>query len=156
MGAQANEAPTPPPGQEDYSPDARGRRPDPLQRSPMARVIRATVGRGEYLSIHQQGGEVVFDYGSMRRTFTPGAHSVVSTVDGGVGDQRSGWKGRDYLIVQKAELGPEVTERVGLSADGKQLIDKLHIGAAELPAVEFTRIYAHTNEVAPRQLPVSD
>lgn len=155
-GQGRQEPPIPAPGQEDYSPDAHGHRPDPLLRSPMARVILTSVARGDYLAIRQREGVVVFDYGVARRSFTPGAHSVVSTVDGSVGDQTSGWKGREYLIVQKGEMGPEVTERVGLSGDGRQLIDKVHIGAAELSAVDFTRVYNRTNEAAPRQLPVSD
>lgn len=146
----------PAPGQEDYSPDARGRRPDPLRRSPMARVIEANVARGDFLTIHQGPGEFVLDYGGLRRSFTPGQRSVVSTVDGGVGDQTSGWKGDQYVIELKAQMGPTVTERYGLSADHKHLIEKLQIGSAELPAVELTRVYDPTNEVAPHQLPVND
>ena len=155
QGATVNEV-TPPPGQEDYSADARGHRPDPLQRSPMARILQASVARGDYLAIREHSGEVVFDYGVTRRSFTPGAHSVVSTVDGGVGDQTSGWKGREYVIELRAQMGPAVTETYGLSGDGKHLIDKLHIGSAELSAVELKRIYNLTDEAAPRQLPVSD
>ena len=105
-GQGRQELPIPAPGQEDYSPDAHGHRPDPLLRSPMARVILTSVARGDYLAIRQREGEVVFDYGVARRSFTPGAHSVVSTVDGSVGDQTSGWKGREYLIVQKGGDGP--------------------------------------------------
>lgn len=145
----------PPPGQEDYSPDTHGHRPDPLRRSPMARIIVAAVARGDFLTVRQAPGEFMLDYGGVRRSFTPGQHSVVSTVDGGVGDQTSGWKGSEYVIQMRSQLGPEVTETYGLSRDGK-LIDKLHVGSAELSAVELTRIYDPSTEAAPRQVPVND
>lgn len=149
-------ADVPPPGREDYSPDARGRRPDPLRRSPMAHIILTNVERGDFLTIHQSPGQFVLDYGGLRRTFTPGQHSVVSTVDGGVGDQTSGWKGSQYVIELRAQMGPSITESYGLSGDHKQLIEKLHIGAAELPAVELKRVYEPTSEAAPHQLPIND
>jgi len=137
------------------TPDQNGHRPDPLKRSPMAHVILQTVARGDFLTVRQSPDELVLDYGSSRRSFTPGAHSVVST-ETGVGDQTSGWKGREYVITVKGQLGPDVTERYGLSSDGHELIEKLHIGAGELPAVDLTRIYRPTTEVAPQQLPRTD
>ncbi len=128
---------------------------DPLQRSPMAHIILKTVARGDFLTVRQGPGEFVLDYGTSRRTFTPGQHSVVSA-EGGVGDQTSGWKGREYVIEVKAQNGPLVTEEYGLSPDGKQLLAKLHIASAELPAVSLTRVYRPTDESAPHQLPTSD
>ncbi len=128
---------------------------DPLQRSPMAHVIMKAISRGDFLTVRQSPRELVLDYGTSRRTFTPGQHSVVSA-EGGVGDQTSGWKGREYVIEVKAQNGPLVTEEYGLSPDGKQLVAKLHIGSAELPAVSLTRVYRPTDESAPRQLPTSD
>lgn len=139
---------------EDAAP-ARGPRRDPLQHSPMAHVIRAMIERGDFLTVRQTPGEIVFDYGTSRRSFTPGAHSVVSA-EGGVGDQTSGWNGRSYLISIRAQNGPAVTETYALSADGGHLVQKLHIGAYELPAVDVTRTYVPTSEAAPRQLPTSD
>jgi hypothetical protein len=135
--------------------DVRAHGGDPLLRSRMAHVIRESIARGDFLTVRQGLEEFVLDYGSSQRSFTPGQHSVVST-EGGVGDQISGWKGREYVIDLRAQIGPEVTERYGLSADGKHLIEKLHIGSAELPAVELTRVYNPTGEAAPRQLPLSD
>jgi hypothetical protein len=139
--------PPPPPGP--------GIRRDPLQRSPMAHVVMRCIDRGDFLTIRQGPGEFVLDYGTSVRSFTPGAHSVVSA-EGDVGDQTSGWDGRAYVIKVKAQLGPDVTEELSLSADGKQLLYKLHIGAEELPAVTLTRVYVPTNEVAPRLLPNND
>jgi hypothetical protein len=128
---------------------------DPLQRSPMAHIIRTVSARGDFLTVRQGPAEFVLDYGGSRRTFTPGQHSVVSA-EGGVGDQSSGWKGRDYVIEVKAQQGPLVTEEYSLSPDGKQLFDKLHISSGELPAVSLTRVYRRTDESAPHQLPTSD
>jgi hypothetical protein len=128
---------------------------DPLQHSPMAHIIMDTVARGDFLTVRQSPDEFVLDYGGSRRRYTPGQHSVVSA-EGGVGDQTSGWKGRDYVIVVQPQLGPKVTESYGLSPDGKQLIETLHIGSAELPAVTLTRVYRPTDESAPHQLPTND
>jgi hypothetical protein len=136
-------------------PPAPGPHFDPLQRSPMAHIINKIVARGDFLTVRQAPGQLVLDYGGLRRTFTPGQHSVVST-EGGVGDQTSGWKGREYVIEVKAQNGPVVTEEYGLSPDGKQLLVKLRIGSAELPAVSLTRVYRPTDESAPHQLPTND
>jgi hypothetical protein len=127
---------------------------DPLQRSPMAHIVENVLARGDYLDVHQGADAMVFDFGTSRRTFTPGAKSVVST-EGGVGDQVSGWHGRDFVIVVRPQNGPEVTERVGLSPDGKQLIDALHIAQYELPAVDLRRVYDPASTTQ-RQLPTAD
>jgi hypothetical protein len=128
---------------------------DLLQHSPMAHVIMESVARGDILTIRQRPSEFVLDYGTSQRTFTPGAHSVVSA-EGGVGDQSSGWKGHEYVIEIKAQSGPAVTESYGLSADGKHLMEKLHIASWELPAVTLTRVYDPTTEIAPRHIPNTD
>jgi hypothetical protein len=145
----ATEEPQPPPTA------SAGHRPDPLQYSPMAHIILRSVARGDFLTVRQGPGEFVLDYGTSTRSFTPGAHSVVSA-EGGVGDQTSGWRRGTYVIEIKAQLGPTVTEQYALSADGKHLVATLHIAAAELPAVTLTRIYSPTTEIAPRQLPTAD
>jgi len=132
-----------------------GHRADPLQRSPMAHIIQASVERGDFLTVRQGPGEFILDYGTSQRSFTPGGHSVVSA-EGGVADQTSGWKGHEYVIVIKAQLGPEVTETYGLSKDGRQLVETLHISGGELPSVNLKRVYAPTTEIAPRQLPTND
>jgi hypothetical protein len=132
-----------------------GHPPDPLRYSPMAHIIETSVARGDLLTIRQGPGEFVLDYGTSTRSFTPGAHSVVSA-EGGVADQKSGWKGSAYVIEIKAQLGPSVTEHYALSADGKHLVATLHIASAELHAVTMTRIYSPTAEIAPHQLPTTD
>ncbi len=128
---------------------------DPLQRSPMAHVILKTIARGDFLTVRQGPGLFVLDYGTSRRTFTPGQHSVVSA-EGGVGDQTSGWKGRSYVIEVKAQNGPAVTEEYALSGDGKELLAKLHIGSSELPAVNLTRVYRPADQTTPQPVPIND
>jgi hypothetical protein len=131
-------------------------RPDPLTRSPMAQLLRASIARGDFLTVRQAPGEFVLDYGNSQRRFTPGAQSVVSAQDG-VADQRSGWKGREYVVELRGQSGPDVTERYALSADGRRLVEKLHIGAEELSAVDLTRVYVPAGETTPtRQTPTSD
>ncbi|HLJ37386.1 MAG TPA: hypothetical protein VKT54_03150 [Steroidobacteraceae bacterium] len=142
-------------GDEPPSSDARGmRRPDLLRYSPMMQVLNTVIQRGDFLTISQSSDKIALDYGTTARSFVPGAHSVVSAAMG-VADQISGWIGRQYVIEQKAQLGPNVHEELGLSKDGQQLIDKLRIGPAELPAVELTRVYDRT-ETVPRVPPTSD
>jgi hypothetical protein len=128
---------------------------DPLRNSQMMKVLAAALARGEFLTVRQSGDEVVFDYGTSVRSFTPGLRSVVSA-EGGVGDQVSGWSGRDYVITVHAQLGPDVAEHYALSPDGKHLIEKLKIGPAELPQVSLTRVYDPTSQAAPRELPTGD
>jgi len=148
-GAQPEE----PPYEPDFTPPP-GSRADPLKRSPMAHVIIERLARGDFLSVRQGPAEFVLDYGGSQRRFTPGGHSVVSA-EGGVGDQSSGWKGREYIIRVRAQLGPDVTEHFALSADGAHLVEKLHIAAEELAAVELTRVYDPIQQ-PPRQLPNND
>jgi hypothetical protein len=121
----------------------------------MAHVLLTSVARGDLLTVRQGPGQFALDYGTSQRSFTPGAHSVVSA-ESGVADQTSGWKGREYVINVRGQLGPDVTERYGLSADGRHLVAKLHIATEELSAVDLTRVYDPTNEAAPRQLPTND
>jgi hypothetical protein len=161
-GRRGGAAGTPPPDTnpaltpDEPSPGGGGaRRPDPLKYSPMMRVLSDALARGDFLTVHQSSEELVLDYGTVARTFTPGAHSVVSA-QMGVADQVSGWKGREYVINIKAQLGPNIVDRFGLSSDGQRLIEKLRIGPAELPAVNLTRVYERTSDTVPRAPPTSD
>jgi hypothetical protein len=131
------------------------RRPDLLQYSPMMHALAAVIARGDFLTVRQSSEELVFEYGTTVRSFTPGVHSVVSA-ELGVADQISGWEGREYVINIKPQLGPSVIDSFGLSPDGQRLIEKVHIGPAELPAVALTRVYERTTETGPRAPPTAD
>jgi hypothetical protein len=127
---------------------------DPLKRSPMAHIIENAVARGDFLTVRQGPEEFVLDYGTSRRSFTPGQHSVVSA-EGGVADQTSGWDGHSYVIIVKEQYGSTVKEAYSLAADGA-LIEKLFVGAAELPGVTLTRLYRPSHDSAPRLAPSND
>ncbi|HEV2230442.1 MAG TPA: hypothetical protein VGR86_15965 [Steroidobacteraceae bacterium] len=131
------------------------RRPDPLRYSPMMHALAAVIERGDFLTVRQSSEQLVFDYGTTARSFTPGARSVVSA-EMGVADQISGWEGREYVITIQPQLGPNIVDTYGLSPDGQRLTEKLHIGPAELPAVALTRVYERTTETAPRAPPTVD
>lgn len=128
---------------------------DPLRRSPMMHALARALERGDFLTVRQSNDELVLDYGTSVRSFTPGGHSVVSA-ENGVADRTSGWDGRRYIIRDKAQMGPSVVESYGLSPDGMHLVETLHIGPYELRAIELKRVYDHTTEIAPRQLPNTD
>jgi hypothetical protein len=108
---------------------------------------------GDGLSIEQSPDRFVIVRGDSRRTYTPGGHSVVSVADG-VADQSSGWKGREYVIDVRPQVGPHLTERYGLTADG-QLIEKVSLTEDGLPKLEFTRVYDQGAAPA-RVLPTSN
>jgi hypothetical protein len=94
---------------------------------------------GDGLVIEQSPSRFIIVRGTSRRTYTPGGHSVVSVADG-VADQSSGWKGREFVIDVRPQVGPHLTERYGLSADGR-LVEKVSLEEDGLPKLEFTRVY---------------
>jgi hypothetical protein len=94
---------------------------------------------GEGLVIEQSPERFTLRRGDSQRSFTPGGRSVVG-VAGGVADQTTGWKGREYVIDVRPQVGPRVTERYGLGPDGR-LIEKVSLSGDELPKLEFTRVY---------------
>jgi hypothetical protein len=141
-------------GEQVFSPDQSSPRADPLRRSPMMHVLAEAIERGDFLTVRQSSDELVLDYGSSVRSFTPGGRSVVSA-ENGVADRTSGWKGHQYVIRDKAQMGPSVVETYELSPDGRHLVETLRIGPYELPAIELKRVYDHA-EAAPRQPPNTD
>jgi len=108
---------------------------------------------GDSLTIEQSPGRFVIERTESRRVYTPGGRSVVSVADG-VADQTSGWKGREYVIDVRPQIGPRVTERYGLTADGR-LTEKISLSGDDLPKLEFTRVYIK-GPAAPRPLPTSN
>jgi hypothetical protein len=130
-------------------------REDAYQRASLAHVLMSDATRSDQVIIRQAPDSFVLDYGTSVRSFTPGGHSVVS-VEGGVADQQSGWKGKEYVIEVKPQIGPHVVERYGLSEDGKQLIQNLRVGGSGLPVIQLKRVYDRSDTVLPRATPTSD
>jgi hypothetical protein len=108
---------------------------------------------GDSLTIEQSATRFVIERTESRRIYTPGGRSVVSVADG-VADQSTGWKGREYVIDVRPQVGPRLTERYGLTADGK-LTEKISLSGDELPKLEFTRVYTRA-PAAPRPLPTTN
>jgi hypothetical protein len=106
------------------------------------------------LKIEQSSTRFALTRGEDRRSFTPGGDSVISVAEG-VADQHSGWIGKDYVIEVKPQVGPRIIERYGLSADGRQLVEKFTLTEQGVPKLEFTRVY-EAGELTPRALPTSN
>jgi hypothetical protein len=106
------------------------------------------------LTIEQSPTRVALIRDGSRRSFTPGGESVVSVPEG-VADQHSGWKGREYVIEVKPQVGARVIERYGLSQDNHQLVEKVTATEEGLPKLEFTRVY-ELGAPASRPLPTSN
>jgi hypothetical protein len=130
-----------------YSPDRDIVPPLPQYRPPIDLSLQAAELRGgEWLHIEQRGAEIVISNGSATRSFTPGARSVVS-VTTGVADQSSGWKGKEFWIDVKPQVGPRMIERYRLSDDGMHLIESISIQSeGRVPKLDLTRVYDPAGE----------
>ncbi|HKT74799.1 MAG TPA: hypothetical protein VJQ47_18075 [Steroidobacteraceae bacterium] len=142
------------PGPVVISPNTAARE-EAYQRAALMRALSTDAARGDQLAVRQGADSFVLDYGASVRRFTPGGHSVVS-VEGGVADQHSGWKNKEYIIEVKPQVGPSVLERYSLSADGRQLIENLRVGGGGLPVVQLRRVFDHTDTLEPRATPNND
>jgi hypothetical protein len=105
---------------------------------------RSLLSGGDYLKIQQRPDEFVVWNGDTTQSYVPGEHAVVS-VPSGVADQRSGWKGKEYWISIRPQLGPNVTEEFRLSDDGKHLIETIDVGSDHrVRSLRVTRVYDPT------------
>jgi hypothetical protein len=121
-------------------------------RTRYGQALGARLG-GDGLVIEQSANRFVISRGDSSRSYTPGGHSVVSVADG-VADQSSGWKGREFVIDVRPQVGPRLTERYGLTAVG-QLVEKVTLSESGLPKLEFTRVY-EPGAAPARSLPTSN
>ena len=139
-----------------YGSDAALLAPPPMVFAPDISLQKRLLAHGDWLKIVQKPDEVVISDGDSSRSFVPGERSVVS-VPGGVADQRTGWKGREYWIVLKPQAGPTATETFKLSAGGMQLIETIEIGRdGRIPSLKVTRVYSPTQEEPPSAVPSQD
>jgi hypothetical protein len=128
---------------------------DAYTHTTVIKILMADLARAENLTIRQAADRFSLDYGSSVRTFTPGAVSVVSAA-WGVADQSSGWKGKEFVIQVKPQMGVASIEKFTLADDGKRLIEELHLGGGDFPAVKLKRVYDHTDRPLPRALPTNE
>jgi hypothetical protein len=127
-----------------------------IRPSPIPLIPNIDVLRNEVLSIKQRPDAFVIDYGVTVRSYTPGLKSVVS-VPGGVGDQSTGYHGKDYVIEISSQLGLQMTQVFSVSnKTGRQLIVKIHLSGTGIPTLNLNRVYDPTNAETPRSLPSID
>lgn len=126
---------------------------DRLSSSVAMHTLLAFIQRGDYLTVQQGPGEfqLTYDSGSSF-SYTPGEHSVVSD-ETGVADQVSGWKGKEYVIDVKPQVGPDVTQEYALSPDHQHLIVKLHVAASDVPEITLKQVYDRTTHAPPPDVP---
>ena len=128
---------------------------DAYTHSTVLKMFQADLARAESLTIRQDPERFTLDYGSAVRSFTPGAVSVVSAA-WGVADQSSGWKGREFVIQVKPQMGVATVESFSLAEDGKHLVEQLRMGGGEFPAVKLKRVYDRADHPVPRDVPTND
>ncbi|MFL6601990.1 MAG: hypothetical protein ACJ8R9_11755 [Steroidobacteraceae bacterium] len=128
---------------------------DAYTHSTVIKMLQADLARAESLTIRQAPDQFTLDYGSAVRSFTPGAVSVVSAA-WGVADQSSGWKGREYVIHVKPQMGVASVESFSLADDGKHLVEELRLGGGEFPGVKLKRVYNRADHPVPRDVPTND
>ncbi len=119
-------------------------------------IPNSDVLRNEVLSIKQRPDAFVIDYGVTVRSYVPGLKSVVS-VPGGVGDQSTGWNGKDYVIDIHSQLGLQMTQTFSISnKNARQLVIKIHLSGTGIPTLNLNRVYDPTGAETPRSLPSLD
>jgi hypothetical protein len=128
---------------------------DAYTHTTVIKSLQADLARAENLTIRQSPERFSLDYGSTVRNFTPGSVSVVGAA-WGVADQSSGWKGKDFIIHVKPQMGVASVEKFTLSDDGKRLTEQLSLGGGEFPSVKLKRVYDHTDRPLPRAAPTND
>ncbi len=123
-------------------------------RGPFSQIFSSDMIRSDVVTIRETAGKFILDYGSSIRRFTPGERSVVSVPDG-VADQRTGWKGHNYVVSLRSQVGPNEEEVYALSADKKRLTLTLTVGGNGFPNIKLTRVYGPA-AATPRSYPKND
>ncbi|MGH8150960.1 MAG: hypothetical protein ACRETB_13440 [Steroidobacteraceae bacterium] len=108
---------------------------------------RSLVSGGDYLEIEQRPDGIAISNGDTTHDYVADEKAVVSIPEG-VADRRSGWKGKEFRIVLRPELGPRATIRFRLDDSGKRLIETIEVASdGQVRRLEITRVYEPTNEV---------
>jgi len=118
----------------------------PAPRNSPVDELMSSVPRGDYLRIEVSPTAFSVISGDSSDEYTPGLESDISAEQGDA-EQISGWKGTDYVIDTKPQLGAEIVESFGLTPDGKLSLT-LHLTGAGTKFT-FTRVYDRTTSVAP-------
>jgi hypothetical protein len=108
--------------------------------------LMSNVPQGDYLRIKVSSGAFTVVSGDSSDEYTPGVESDISAVQGDA-QQFTGWKGTDYVIDTRPQLGAEITQTFSLTKDGTLSMTVRLSGKG----IHFTltRIYDRTTGVIP-------
>jgi hypothetical protein len=115
-------------------------------RSSSVDELMSSVPQGDYLRIKVSASAFTVIAGVSSSEYTPGVESDVSAEQGDA-QQISGWKGTDYVIDTKPQLGAEITQTYSITKDGALSVTVRLSGTGT--RLTFTRIYDRTSSVAP-------
>ena len=108
--------------------------------------LMSNVPQGDYLRIKVSSGAFTVTSGDSSDEYTPGVESDISAVQGDA-QQFSGWKGTDYVIDTKPQLGAEIIQTFSQTKDGT-LSMTVRLSGSGIQFT-FTRIYDRTTGVTP-------
>ncbi|HEX4269020.1 MAG TPA: hypothetical protein VHY36_14125 [Steroidobacteraceae bacterium] len=115
-------------------------------RSSAVDELMSNVPQGDYLKIKVSASAFTVVSGDSTDEYTPGVESDISAVQGDA-QQFTGWKGTDYLIDTRPQLGEEIIQTFSLTKDGT-LSMTLRLSGNGIHFT-FSRIYDRTTGVTP-------
>jgi hypothetical protein len=83
------------------------------------------------LNLVADGSPTLYEYGE----------KVVASVQGGVAERNSGWKGDDFVVKYKVQDGPQATRSYELADGGKQLLVTTQVEGDHMPKLEYRTVY---------------
>ena len=117
-----------------------------LPRASAVDELMSNVPQGDYLRIKVSSGGFTVTSGDSSDEYTPGVESDISAVQGDA-QQFTGWKGTDYVIDTKPQLGAEIIQTFSQTKDGT-LSMTVRLSGSGIKFT-FTRIYDRTTGVTP-------
>ena len=108
--------------------------------------LMSTVPQGDYLRIKVSPSAFTVTSGDSSDEYTPGVESDISAVQGDA-QQFTGWKGTDYVIDTKPQLGAEIIQTFSQTKDGT-LSMTVRLSGSGIHFT-FTRVYDRTTGVTP-------
>ena len=115
-------------------------------RSSAVDELMSNVPQGDYLRIKVSSSAFTVISGDSTDEYTPGVESDISAVQGDA-QQFTGWKGTDYVIDTRPQLGAEIIQTFSLTKDGT-LSMTVRLSGNRIHFT-FTRIYDRTTGVTP-------
>jgi hypothetical protein len=115
-------------------------------RSSAVDELMSNVPQGDYLRIKVSSSAFTVISGDSTDEYTAGVESDISAVQGDA-QQFTGWKGTDYVIDTRPQLGAEIIQTFSLTKDGT-LSMTVRLSGNHI-RFNFTRIYDRTTGVTP-------